>query len=538
MDPVVRKRLAWIALGAAVLLGGAYAVFRTPLRVWWIALRGAPPASTEAREAAAADLRALGPEVRGSLLGLLRAPGGSRAKKSWIAEVLLREPFFARKQVEDCLASPDPATARGAAFALMEGVEDEEDVRPVVVTPGLPRPRPVRREPTWDPTPAIPVLVDWLRDRADLDARHAAALLGRVPRGDARVPEALLAAVEELPSLVGPGAGDLQLRKFAVMSALQSLHLHAKDPQVVSRVCKVVAWLEKSGLADAGWDVEREALTLIERSGGNGVDFDLLQALARSRSNIVRQRLAGVLGDVQGPGVVEAIRELLRDESEVVRRAALTSMKDRRDRRLFDLVPYLLEDSYVFIRSDALRHVGDLCPVDPERARTLVPLLVAALEEPWPGGRPGDRNPMLRGGRAEVIANAAFSLHLLTRRHPGFEESEFGTDWKGMQKKCESLASDPAARAKIVEEWRTTVPPVPPEARVAPLVQHLEDRSPANIVRAMKELKRITGASEGFPPEVLEDVPDETGARNAVRAWMKTPGCAETIEKWKRRAGK
>jgi hypothetical protein len=72
-----------------------------------------------------------------------------------------------------------------------------------------PRPVVAGRAPleTWDATPAIPVLVDWLGDSADADAVYAALLLGRYPPVDRRIRDALLAAVEEMPRILGKDAG-------------------------------------------------------------------------------------------------------------------------------------------------------------------------------------------------------------------------------------------------------------------------------------------------------------------------------------------
>jgi len=525
----VSRRPAWIALGAALLLWGGYALVREPLRVRWLVARGAPPAPAEASAAAAEGLRAMGPAVRASLVEVLRSPGRTRAARSWVAALLLRGPFFATADVEACLASADPSLARAAAFALLNGEERapsfEESVGEALVRGRSGGPPPARIAEPWDfdPAPAVPVLLAWLADQGDGEAHHAARLLGYLPPRDPRVAEALAMVVEEMPEILAPGAPPaLQVRKLAVVNAIQSLLGYAPaDPEIVRRVGKVIGWIESNGLSERGWDVENYAMRLLAVSGGRGIDFEMLSGMAASPNRILRKRLADTLGELPGAEATAALERLVSDEHPIVRRAALRAMRDRGDAAVLRLAPYLVEDSYIFIRSDTLRTIGERNSADPGGVRALLPLLVSCIEDPWPGSEPSSMAPMIPGGKADVVEAAALSLVRATGLHPGFSDRAMDFEWKERQDTAKRLAGDAELRRVVAAEWRRTVPARAPEERVPYLEEHLKDRDPENVLRAMREILRITGQKRDFPPAALEQTGDDTNARNAVREWMK-----------------
>ena len=532
---------AAVAAGLALVLGGAWLLFGTPVRVRWLVARGAPPAGWEASAGAAASLRALGSPARPTLVGILEDSSTSRARKSWVASVLLRAPFFGQAEVERALSSPGRPAARAAAFALMGGEEDAEsfEERASRAESGVAVPAGRAPVETWDPAPAIPVLLDWLGDGSDPEARYAALLLGQVPPGDARVREALLKAVEEVPEiLAGDAPENLGERKLVVVNALQSLLAWARDdPEVASRVAKVVAWIEETGRSDRNWDLQAYALRLFEVGRGRGVDPALLKTLAHSGSPVIRQRLANALETITGAEVAGLLRELVGDESPTVRRSAVLTLRKRKDRLLLELLSYLVEDSYIYVRSDALRTVGELKAQAPEKCREALPLLVSCLEEPWPGPDVEASSPLasyFSNAKADVVEACALSLYMIAGQSPGFEPNAI-LDGRKRPATCQALAGDPAKRRAAAEEWRKTVPPWPEPRRVPFLVLRLEDRDPDNVVRAARELARIVPGGPGFPREVLDRGPDDTGARNAVRDLRKRGEWAKTVEAWKAR---
>ncbi len=537
------KVQAAIVLGLAALLWGAWALYGLPLRVRWLVAGGAPPAARKASAEAAERIRSLGVEARPVLLDLFCAPG-PRSRKAWVASVLLRAPYFDQGEIEKGLASPDAATARAAAFALLDGEEADpsfEASASEAEAPAVPRKPSEKPGPAWDPSPAVPVLTAWLADRADPEARHAARLLGRVPAGDPRRREALLAMVEEAREILAPGAPPaMRLRKAALVDALQALLNEVRsDPSVAERVAKVVAWVEDQGLSEEGWDLEFYGLRLIELARGQGVPEGLLTRLAGNPNALVRQRLAGALEAVPGEEAAGILERLAGDEVAVVRRGASLALLKRKDPRVLRLAPWLLEDSYIYVRSDILKAVGEVRGADPEGARAAVPLLVACLEDPWPGQGPAPDTPqarMLEDGKAQVVEEAVLSLHRITRSSPGFEVGEL-EDWKKRAEICRALAADPARRKAVADEWRKTVAPWPPEKRIPPLVRRLGEADPENVVRAMRELARLTGDSTGFPPAALRPAGDDVEARDSVREWRKTPGFQTTLDHWKAKAG-
>jgi hypothetical protein len=542
------KVQAAVAVGLAAALGGAYLCFGMPLRVRWIVARGAPPADRSASARAEADLRTLGVDARPALLAVLDDEDSSRARKSWVASILIRSPFFAQDEVVKSLGSPWKPTARAAAFALLEGEENERFDVAASQAEGRSTPSGPSPLDTWDPKPAIPVLLDWIADRADPEAKLAALLLGKLPQDEVRVRDALLAAVEDAPNIRALGKTREALeRKLLVVDALQALLPWARnDPETAARVAAVIARLDTDGGAKDDmplWDIEAYALRLFEVARGRGVDPALLVKLLKSRNKPVRMQLAHTLETVNGPETERLLRALCRDEEPTVRRSTVFALKKRMDPLLLDLLPYVIEDSYVYIRSDALKSVGDLIGTATDRCRSAIPLLVSCLEEPWPG-QPQAPTPEIaasfENARADIIEGCALSLHRITTRSPGFEEMDPKTnqrvtkilDWKSRMEIARRLAADPARRKAVVDEWRKGVPPWPESRRVKPLVEHLEDPDFDNVLRAGRELARVTGDRTGFPAQIFE-TGDDTGARNALREAAKAPEWAKTLDHWR-----
>ncbi len=560
MNIAASRTQAVVAVGVAAALVASWLLLGTPLQVRWIVARGAPPAPPEASARAATELRSMGADARPTLLSILLDGSTSRAQKSWTAGVLLRTPFFAQAEVEKALASPDKTTARAAVFALMEGDDNEnfEDsaarAEGQVQTTGLPpgggrpgqrpgdRPRAAGAPAeAWDPAPAVPVLVAWLADRDDLDAQYAALLLGKIPPGDVRVRDALLAAVEEVPTILKAGAAPgLGRRKFVVVDALQALLPWARDdPETAARVAKVVAWIEDNGLSDKDWDLMTYSLRLFEVARGRGVDPALLVRLSRTKNAIVRMKLCHTLENVNGPQTGPILRDLLGDDSPTVRRAAIYTLRKRQDPLLLDLMPYVVEDSYVYCRADALRFVGDLMNVAPEKCRTLIPLLVACIDDPWPGRHLDPASPVaaaFENARADIVEGCALSLYKVSGVAPGFGRDAI-LDWKKRGDIAQALVADPARRKReVVDEWRKSTPAWPESKRVAPLAEHLGDRDFDNRLRACRELARITGDRTGFPEEVFKEG-DDTAARNSLRdLGKKKDEWQKVLDSWKKAA--
>lgn len=553
MNPSSARVQAGIAAGLAVVLGGAWLLLGTPVKVRWIVARGAPPAPPHAAATAAGELRAMGSAARAPLASLFLDGSTPLSRKAWVASVLLRAPFYDHATVEGALASPEKAVARAAAFALMEGEEflsrgGAGSFQEAVARVSDRGPVAAKNAPleTWDPAPAIPVLVEWIRDVSDPDVAFAALLLGKIPPGDKRVRDALLGAVEEVPKFLGKETGpEAGRRKILVVDALQSLLAWAKDdPETASRVAKVVAWIEESGHTDDAWDVQTYGLRLFEVARGRGVDPALLRALAKSRNSIVRQRLAHTLENTSGAETGELLRDLVGDEVPTVRRAAIYTLRKRKDPMLLDLLPYLLEDAHIYCRADTLKSVGELRGVLPDRIRSVVPVLVACLEEPWPGPPIDPASPLapyFSGARAEVVEGAALSLYMITNRCPGFviPAADGGKpelailDNRKRSDIAAGLAADPAKRRAVADEWHQTVPAWPESNRVPSLVQRLEDRDPECVLRACRELARITKETAGFPPSLLVQGKDDTEARNLIREMRKKGEWAKVVEAWK-----
>ena len=523
------------AIGLAAAVWGGWALFGTPVRVRWLVASGAPPAEEEAGARAYEGILALGFPAKPSLVSILEDGSSSRARKTWVAAILLREPFFARADVERALASSDPRTARAAAAALVERLAPE----PASPGRGIGTVTTPRADPDpWDAAPAVPVLGAWLADKGDREAGLAARLLGDLPPSTKGAKDALLAVLEEVPAFASkatPPEG--RERKAALVTALRALLAWApSDPEVSARVAPLLTKFAEPGADDLDWDLVAAGLDLLESARGRGVDPALMEALSRHPSVPVRMKVAGALETFPGTGPSRILERLCGDEAPTARRSAVRSLRKRKDRVLLELLPYLVEDSLVWVRSEALLSVGELTGIDPEGCRAAVPLLVSCFETPWPGIVPDPVSSAAQSwdaARTDVIESCALALNRVTGRAHGFRPEEL-LDWKRRAQVASAMASDDALRAKAVAQWRETWAPWPEEKRVAPLVKRLDDRDPDCVLRAMRELKRITGDATGFPAGVLERTGDDTPNRNLIREWAKSPEKAKCLEHWGR----
>jgi HEAT repeat protein len=247
-------------------------------------------------------------------------------------------------------------------------------------------------------------------------------------------------------------------------------------------------------------------------------------------------KVAGALETFPGNAPTVVLERLCGDEGPTVRRSAVRALRKRKDPLLLDLLPYLVEDSLVWVRSEALRSVGELTGVDPEGCRNAVPLIVSCFETPWPGEAPDPTSSAAQSwdaARTDVIEACALSLNRVAGRAYGFRPEEL-LDWKRRAQVASALAADDALRAKAVARWRESYAPWPEEKRIPPLVKRLDDRDPDCVLRAMRELARLTKDTTGFPAGVLERSGDDTPNRNLIREWAKGPEKAKCLEHWRR----
>jgi hypothetical protein len=139
----------------------------------------------------------------------------------------------------------------------------------------------------------------------------------------------------------------------------------------------------------------------------------------------------------------------------------------------------------------------------------------------------------VESARPYVIEQGAIAINRITGSCPGFSGDDL-TDWRKRTARAKALADDPAARRKVVEELRKTIPARPEAERIPCLVRRLEDRDPDNVLRAVRELARIVPDGPPFPPPLLLQGPDDTAPRNLVRELRKSGEWQRTVEAWKR----
>jgi len=444
-------RTALVVAGVLVLLLVFRALAKDDLVVW-STLRKLDDDPVVAER----EIRALGRPYQDSLGRALR--GGSRRFKDqlFLSEILLTDPFYARGLIKEALGSEDPLVSRAAATAFLR-----LDRAP---------------EPGRVPDDVFAILEDWVDEPAD--ARLGMALAALTGYRDDRLAPLLVAVLRSAPSgLDEYGRAKLDHNRS---TAARLLVFYVEEPGVVDCLKEIVS-REKEGK-----QVQHRAWKALASSGYRA-EPELYWKAARSGDPLVRQVVASSLQFVEGEEIVPILLALLADRDKVVRRNAIEALWRKRVPVLMDEIHYLAEDSFGSLKGDLAQAVGDF------RRKDLVPFVAWCLL---------DHDPV-------VVEKAIGELNRMTGRHHGFDAAQWGryenANVLARINMMKEFINDEDRRKAAAKAWKEDFPPgYGDEDRVAPLIRQLAHVDPDNVERAMRQLARITGRKEGFPPEVLD----------------------------------
>ncbi len=483
------RRWILVAVVVLILLSVAWSIYGKDIQV-----RSTLGGYAEDPQETERTLLAYGLPYRPALRRALLGGGREFPVQYRFSRLMQWEPFFDGKTLDRALASEDPVVARAAASAILN----------------------FRRTspPTTVPDEVMSVLEDWAEELA---APYLGTGLGplsgyRDPRVAKMLARMIVARSEDKVDGVveiGRANGNREV-------AARQLRTYVFDPMVVEALRTVATRDVESPI------VQMHAIKALAGGGYTG-DFDIYWKGARSDNVFVRQALAADLESVRSPEVIPILLYLTNDANEVVRRHAVDALMDRRAPDLMNGLEYLAEDWFASIAGDlawAVRHY---------RRDDKIPYVVHCLKHTDP----------------VVVEKAMVVLFALTRKHYGFTEKTWkqfvwdmplmaGEKGRTRSAAIREFMNDEDRKKQAIAGWNEVFPPAYTDQDHLPhLIRQLGHADSRNVRRAMRELKRFTGRTEGLPAACLDPNADITEEANAIHKFM-IEDKEQVIAEWER----
>ncbi len=483
------RRWILVAVVVLILLSVAWSIYGKDIQVR-STLRGYAddPVKTEK------SLLAYGLPYRPALRRALLKGGRDFPVQYRFSRLMQWEPFYDGATLDGALGSEDLLVARAAATAILNSRRTSP--------------------PSTVPDDVMAVLEDWAKELAspNMDIGLGNLVYWRDPRVAKMLAKMVVARSEDHES----GALNIGLANRNREFAARQLRHYVFDPIVVEALCTVA-------------DREVESPTLGMHAlkalamAGYDKDIGIYWRGARSKHVLKRQALAADLESVRNPEVIPILVYLTNDANEVVRRHAVDTLMDKRAPELMSSLEYLAEDWFASVAGDlawAVRHY---------RRDDKIPYVVHCLKHTDP----------------VVVEKATVVLFALTRKHYGFtEEAWKGFAWDmplmaGEGGRTRSAAirefmNDEERKNQAIAQWSEDFPPAyTDQDRLPHLIRQLDHADSRNVRRAMRELKRITGRTEGLPAVCLDPNADLTEESNAIFKFM-TEDKEAVIAEWEK----
>ncbi len=423
------------------------------------------------------------------LIAELREPSGFR---KWLIESEVAQPF--RGRAEEAITSELAALGEPAVPVCLRALRDDNSVVRWTALLAMSRMHPVRREAVdalieamndegiWVHitirrelcrigAPAVPALVEALKDERWLVRKGAAMALGELRREATGCAPALLQALKDERSEV----------RAAAAEALGQIDAPADE--VVPALVRALQDEERSVRFQAG-----KALALLGRPE-EGVPVLILDL--EHEEAYLRRRAASALGEI-GPAAEAAVPSLekaLKDDNEHVRQAAAVAL-GRIGPAAKEAVPALEEalkdkDEEISVRSAAGAALAKLG--FPDR---VVPVLIAALEE---------ESPHLREYAATTLSEIGPPAKAAV---PALKEALEDKAWYVRKAAAEALGNmGPAAREAVPA-----------------LEKALKDELENVRVAAGAALAKL-GLPQRAVPVLIAEMEDESGSCRSYAAW-------------------
>jgi hypothetical protein len=466
-----------IGVAVTVLVVVVLMFFKRDIRLWFL-LRD----FDERPQEVAGELRRLGLPYKDALGRALLAGGRDIGPQFELTMTIAQEPFYSVQAVREALDSKDPIVRRAAALAALS-------LEPAGPSRRLP-PGVLEVVKEWAEDPSAPYLSHALKSIQTYEAPEARAILTRLLRAKSEGTEA------------GVVARSIENREAAALVALR----YAKDPDVRA------ALLEVAGRKTEGPLVRMRAWQSL-MGGSDALEEDMLAAGAREGDNLIRQVIAEHLRHTSREVAVPLIRILIEDPLEVVRRGALDSAIRHRLPMVMDDAWYLGEDHWEAIRGDVAE------AVDIYRREDMIPFMI------W----------TLSSGDHIQVEKALVGLHRMTGKHHGFDDDQWGIYTRAPDRRNEILkefSDDVERRDTALAKWGEEYGVHTDQDRRRPLIRMLGHKDRENVRRAMRELHRITGRKEGFPPETLDPKADIQKEADAIHRFVEMGGAEKVIADW------
>jgi hypothetical protein len=439
-------------------------------------------------------LLAYGLPYRTEMRAALLAGGRGFPEQFRFSRLLAWAPFYDGATLDRALSSEDPVVRRAAAMAILNS---RRTAPPATV-----------------PDAVLAVYVEWAEELASPELDMGLAELGfwRDPRVAQLLTKMVVSRSEEKVKGVVPIGLANRNREVAA----RGLKYYVSDPQVLEALRTVASRDVESPL------VVTYAIKAIIGGGYSG-DMNLYWKSARSENVFVRQAIASDLENVRNPEVIPILLFLTNDENEVVRRGAVDTLMDKRAPGLLDNLEYLAEDWFASIAGDlawAVRHY---------RRDDKIPYVVSCLSNTDP----------------VVVEKALVVLFAMTRKHHGFTDEEWqefswdqplmaGEKGRSRAAKVAEFMNDEERKSSAMQRWNVDYPPAyTARDRLPHLVRMLDHADSRNVRRAMRELRKITGRTNGFPPACLDPNADPTADADGVYRFM-TGEKQQVIADWEK----
>ncbi len=403
----------------------------------------------------AKELQALGAGSRDEVIAVLRDLGADQMDaKVWVARLLAGEPWFATTSLKEIVADGKAAKCdrRAAACGLVDMQHKEVDTELV-----------------------LPVFEEWLNDAADPDRSMA---IGRVEhlwrqgmlnsQWESRIKAILLSIAKHAPTPAGVDEDRFIEDRAA---AILVLELGVSDAEVRKALWTVVK--------DESDFVEPRVHAIRALAQGSVLDADSVgdwAEAAKAKDEDVRQAVADNMFRAKLPEFDKVLEQLQFDSKNLTRAGVLDTQVKRRRPTMLERFDELIEDSYEYVRFNAMYANGAFKHETKGQAKR-VAMMLRLLES---SDDPVD------------VQGAVISLFMLTDEAYGFK----ATDVHVREQEVEPAAlatfmADKAGRKQAADKWRERfgAETVWTDAdRAATLEKLLKAADPENVKRAQAEL--------------------------------------------------
>lgn len=411
-----------LAIGGALVYAWRHSAHLFRSDAWNIVARLSEEETADV-EKAEKDLHALGPSARSDLVAVLRdLPSTKTELKAWVAGQLAGEPWFdttsLKEIVRDATASKEDR--RAAAGALVSAQVKEVDTNLV-----------------------LPVLEEWLLDTSSLDRPAAVShvdnmwfngMLGSA--WEQRMTKALRKMAERTANVSTDDAERIDNDRGTALHALS--RALAGDDETKSQI---VGLLSAVALDETDSEFPRMSAVQGLADGGylDAASLPTWEKIAKVKDGVVRQTVVDNLYKTNLPEFDKVLEPLQFDERNLTRFGAIGTQIKRRRPTMLARFDELVEDSEVYVRSDAMFACG-VFKNQTEGLTQRAAMILRVLET---------------SDQAEDVKGAILAMKLLTEKVYGVAEPDVHVNLQTVDDTAiATFMADKAGRKDAAAKWR------------------------------------------------------------------------------------